>query len=594
MSGLLKQLQNPKGKGGSSTGDIVLEPTLTNIQDRVNRHSTHKQETARSEKREAPPQPQQNDTEQTRIIEAERLMAELLAESQAPIASPKPTVEPQVLSPSSAAPPMEHSAPARDFASQTDSGPKPGKSSQLKIVRKRATGIKTMTPQPAAIKDDNLPWWLKDEKKTTPQVELLVPAARKMLNDVLPSEGDFTINIADAVKKAVQLATAALSGEIRITSVDQEQAEKELLSLLTGKGPLQPLYDDPAVTDIFIDDYKSIKVIRRGQAIETPFYFRSPEEYKAYAAGMLQQVERVLNMSSPIVDCVLPDAWRSRINAVDASLIDGDQPRICIRVPRLQQISFYDILQTKTLPATLAAWLAEVVACGDANILVLGATGSGKTVMTTALLSAVGSDERIITIEDVPEVFVPTAHLEKLVARPPNASGQGNVKMPELLRAALRRAPHRIVVGEIRDEEARLFLRALETGHAGSIATIHADSGKDCLWRLLDLVQAYETSPQESIMRRIGRALHILIAMKKVQGKPCLVEVGEVMPAKNGDFRVATLVKFAGMKDGKRQWRLMRTRSFWLDKIRERGLELQPGPGLLPPEPGQEQEEDDE
>ncbi len=582
MSGLLKQLQTSKTKGTASVSDVLVTSSAPKVQDKVIRKPP-------STAVDAPPETSSRENvqlEQTKIIEAERLMAELLEESGKELrvppsreanAKPRPAFSQQ---PDTSPAENRETTPA---APEESDGKLDKSSAHLKVVRRRSGPTKSAAGG-AALRDDNLPWWLKDERKTTPQVELLVPAARKMLNDVLPAETDIQIDMAEAVKKAVQLAAAALSGEIRITPSDQDQAEKELLSLLRGKGPLQALYDDPSVTDIFIDNHKSIKVIRRGQAIETPFYFRSAEEYKAYTSGMLQQVDRVLNMSSPIVDCVLPDAWRSRINAVDATVVDGDEPRICIRVPRLQQITFYDILQTKTLPATLAAWLAEVIATGEANILVLGATGSGKTVMTTALLSAVGSDERIITIEDVPEVFVPTAHLEKLVARPANAQGQGEVKMPQLLRAALRRAPHRIVVGEIRDEEARLFLRALETGHAGSIATIHAESGKDALWRLLDLVQAYESSPQESIQRRIGRALHLMIAMKKIQGKPCLTEVSEVMPAENGDFRVAELVKFVGIKDGKRQWRLMRTRSHWLDKIRERGLDLQPGPGLLPPE----------
>jgi pilus assembly protein CpaF len=574
MSGFLKQLQNSKSKRNSSSHQLLMEPTLTNIQDRDRRYATRGDETSSESKKpiqhttEKTVDRSRTDYEQTKILEAEQLMAELLQESATGASMP-----------SSANEETSSGGETQD----PEEGKQGRRPTHLKIVRRR--NQEKPSPSVGGYREDKLPWWLRDDKKTTPQVELLVPAARKMLNEVLPSEGEIVIDLEEAVRKAVELAASNLSSEIRIGHNDQEDAIKELYSLLTGKGPLQPLYDDPAVTDIFVDNHESIKAIRRGRAVETPFYFRSPDEYKAYVSGMLQQVDRVLNRSSPIVDCVLPDAWRSRINAVDSSLVDGDEPRICIRVPRLQQISFYDILQTKTLPATLAAWLAEVVAMGEANILVLGATGSGKTVFTTALLSAVGSDERIITIEDVPEVFVPTAHLEKLVGRPPNASGQGEVKMPDLLRAALRRAPHRIVVGEIRDEEGRLFLRALETGHAGSIATIHAESGKDCLWRLLDLVAAYENSPQESIVRRISRAVHLLITMKKVQGKPCLIEVSEVRPPVDGQFITTELIKFAGVKNGKRQWQIMQKHSYWLDKIRERGLDLQPGPGLLPPSP---------
>ncbi|MBL7662677.1 CpaF family protein [bacterium] len=436
--------------------------------------------------------------------------------------------------------------------------------------------------------EEGMPWWLTEVKKPNPQIELLVPQARKMLNEIIPSDGNISIDLKTAVQHSVELASELMRGEVRITDRDIEQAAKELYSLVAGKGPLQALYDDPWITDIFIDNHKSIKVIRRGQALETPFYFRSKEEYKAFIAGMLQSVGRALNMSSPIIDCVLDDEHRSRINAVDASLIDGDEPRVCIRVPRLQHVAFYDIIRSKTLPPTLAAWLTELVGTGEVNILVVGPTGAGKTVMTTALLSCVNSDERIITIEDVPEIFVPTAHLEKLVSRPANSQGEGEIKMPQLLRAALRRAPHRIVVGEIRDEEGRLFLRALETGHAGSIATIHAESARDSLWRLLDVVAAYESAPQESIMRRIARSVHIVITMKKIDGRACLVDVSEVRTPVEGEFIVQPLVEFEREEDGKRQWRLKTNHSYWIDRLREKGINLSAGPYLLQPDHGEE------
>ena len=454
-----------------------------------------------------------------------------------------------------------------------------------RIVRSPSAirGEKGLIPEE---KDDAVPWWIGEERITSPQIEALVPKARQMLNEILPADSEQEIDLSVAVRRATALAANVLRSEIRITERDQEQASEELYSLLSGKGPLQPLYEDPSVTDIYIDNHQNVRVIRRGQAMETPFRFRNKEEYKAFLNNMLQNVERVLNMSSPIVDCVLNDEYRSRINAVDSSVVDGDEPRVCIRVPRLQKIAFFDILQTKTLPATLAAWLSEIVVTGEANVLVLGPTGSGKTVMTTALLSSVNSNERIITIEDVPEIFVPTAHLEKLVSRPANAQGEGEIKLPELLRAALRRAPHRIVVGEIRDEEGRLFLRALETGHAGSIATIHAENSKDSLWRLLDVVQAYEQSPQESILRRIARSVHLTITMKKIDGRPCLMEVAEVLQPDSNDFKIKPLIKYDGLVKGKRHWRIVAEDSIWLDKLRKKGIDLRPGPKLLAFEKG--------
>ena len=453
---------------------------------------------------------------------------------------------------------------------------------KVRIVQNEAQGGQA-SKKKADIFDEALPWWLTEPIAASPQVDVLVPAARQALNDLITD--NITLDqLSEAIQRAVILAAEQLSGEIRFSSRDIQDATVELSNFILGKGPLQLLYEDPAVTDIYMDGYNSIKCVRRGQALETPFRFRNPTEYEAFITSMLQSVERVLNLSSPIVDCVLNDQNRSRINAVHSSLRDGKESALVVRVPRLQQISFYDLLKTKTLPATLAAWLAELVACGQCNILVMGPTGSGKTTFTTALLSAVGSDERICTIEDVPEIFGPTAHLEKLVSRPENAQGEGSVGMEQLLRAALRRAPHRIVVGEIRDREGPLFLKALETGHAGSVATIHADNPRDGLWRLLDVVAAHEKAPQESIQRRIARSLHVLISMKKINGRPCLIDVCEVRPPVSGEFVVKQLIKFEGEVGGKRQWRIATTQSFWLDYLAQRGMQLQSGPNLAAPE----------
>lgn len=429
--------------------------------------------------------------------------------------------------------------------------------------------------------DDELPWWLNEPVKSSPNVDVLVPAARLALNDLLTEEIARS-ELPIVIRKAVNIAATRVADSVRLSTKDIEDAVEELLGLMLGKGPLQPLYDDPGVTDIFLDGHASIKCIRRGQALETPFQFRGPDEYEAYINTTLQSVERVLNMSSPIVDVVLEDQCRSRINAVHSSLLDRGESSVVIRIPRLQQVTFYDLLQTKTLPPTLAAWLAELVALGEANILVIGATGSGKTVFTTALLSCVGSNERIITIEDVPEIFVQSAHLEKLVARPENSQGSGSVGMEQLLRAALRRAPHRIVVGEIRDREGPLFLKALETGHAGSVATIHALHPKEGLWRLLDVVAAFESTPQESLQRRISRSLNILISMQRVNGRPCMIDISEVRPPINGEFVVQQLVHFEGEYEGQRMWRIVTQHSYWMDKLANRGIRLEPGPGLIP------------
>jgi pilus assembly protein CpaF len=427
--------------------------------------------------------------------------------------------------------------------------------------------------------DEALPWWLTKTIEPSLQVNMLVPAARQALNELINDQTQ-SADLEDAIKRAVNQVADQLSQQIRFSAKDIEEAGQELKLLLLGKGPLQPLYDDGAVTDIYMDRHNSIKCLRRGQTLDTPFKFRSPAEYESFVLTMLQSVDRVLNLSSPLVDCVLNDAWRTRVSAMHSSLLDSKEHALVLRIPRLQQISFYDLLRTKTLPATLAAWLTELVSCGQANILVMGAAGAGKTTLTSALLSAIASDERVCTIEDVPELFSPAVHLEKLVTRPANSQGEGAVSMEMLLSAALRRAPHRIIVGEIRDREGPLFLRALETGHAGSIATLHANSAYDGLWRLLDLVTAHEPAPQASIIRRISRSVQIVLVMRRVNGRPCLAEVSEVLPPDEDDFKLHALVRFEEEVDGKRKWRITARQGLWLDKLSARGMDLRTGSGL--------------
>jgi len=472
----------------------------------------------------------------------------------------------------------------KDFIPQVDkstpAGPFLEQNPKVKIVK-----TETLAKSGMSALQEDVPSWIGQLIQTNPQVDLLVPAGRRALNDLI-TEDTTRSELSQLIVKAIGIASQKLSIGTRFSQRDIDSAVLELSDLMLGKGPIRPLYDDPAVTDIYLDAHNSIKCIRRGKALETPFRFRSPEEYEAYIGSTLQGVERVLNLSSPIVDCVLNDSWRSRINAIHGTLLDRGESAMVIRVPRLQHITFFDLLQTQTLSPQIAAWLAELVSMGEANILVVGATGSGKTVFTTALLSAVGSDERICTIEDVPEIFVPTAHLEKLVARPENSQGRGSVTMYELLRAALRRAPHRIVVGEIRDREGPLFLKALETGHMGSVATIHSRTAKESLWRLLDVVAAFEQSPQESLQRRISRAVNIVICMNRINGRPCMVDISEVRPPIGGEFIINQLIRFENEDaEGKRTWRIMTKHSEWMEKIRERGIDLVPGPRLLSPDP---------
>lgn len=426
---------------------------------------------------------------------------------------------------------------------------------------------------------DSSPWWLTEEQKSSPQVESVVAAAIRFLDvERLAIADERTVK--HLVQQALQRATEELK-DVRMTRKNIEQAELEMISLVTSKGPLEALFEDSSVSDVFIDRHEHIRAIRRGHAVETPFRFASAEVYQLFVTSLLRREGRSLSAQHPVVDCILEDKWRTRVNVLDASLVEGDEPRICFRIPRVQPISFFDVLQTKTLPATVAAWMAELVALAEANILVVGPEGAGKTVMTTAMLSAVGSDERVITIEDVPEIFAPNIHLEKLIVRPGANETDRGVTESDLLRVAMRRSPHRIVVGEIHDEVSSLFLNALESGYSGSMATILGDTTDDAIWRLVDMIASHTHAPFDSIVRRVSRALNICVAMRKIDGQPCLDEICEIAPHPKGGFEALPLVRFAGVAKGRRQWQLQAKSSRWLYRLRQKGLNLMPGPNLL-------------
>jgi len=432
------------------------------------------------------------------------------------------------------------------------------------------------------------PWWLKDGGEQNPQVDSLAAVA---VESIL-SKGKLPTHRADwkpLIETAISGASEELKDEVRLSRRLLEQVEHVLLELVSGKGPLEPLFQDALVSEIFVDHHEFVRVIRSGHAIETPLRFFSKDAYEIFIRSLLAHSNREISESCPVVDLVLDDKWQTRVNIVHPIIAGGDEPKICFRVPRYQAISFFDILQTKTLPATLAAWLAELVALGEANILVTGMEQSGKTVFTTALLSAVGSDERIIAIEKFPEIFVPNGHFERLVSHRQGERGEfldGN----ELLSLALRRAPHRLVMTLLDANTSADFLDALETGLSGSIASILGADAIDALWRLADYVAGTQMrTPVETIVRRLSRSIQLVITTRRDETGPCLYQVAEVLPSLETEFRLLPLVEYVGIASGKRHWQLKVRQSYWLSKLKEQGLHLVPGPGLLGPDDSIEQ-----
>lgn len=451
----------------------------------------------------------------------------------------------------------------------------------LKVIRRKN---KKQSPTPDELdSEDEGPWWLTQSLNPIVEVDALVSSA---IDHIDSSElGCRELEqIIIAAEKAVNKAEESLRSQFRFTRKAQSQAENVLVNTLNGMGPLLPLFKDEEITDILMDSHDVIKVIRRGQALETPFAFGSEKEYRLFIDVLLKRGDRELNEHNPIADFCLDDKWKSRINVIDSSLADGKEPRVCIKIPRVRQISFYDVLRTKALPPSLAAWLAEIVSTKGNNILVAGSAGSGKTAMAAALLSAVDSDERIITIEEIPEIYIPTMNLEKLITRPPDKNGRGGVGMVELLKAAVQRSPHRIVIGEITEHVAIEYQRMLEAGHCGSLATIRAETGHDALWQLVDLISACCSAPEKSIVRRLSSAIDLVISMKRIDNKPCLVEILEVNSSDGEAFSICPLMRYVGLREGKRTWQIQTFDSSLIKELSERGVVLAPSKALLPPD----------
>ena len=422
------------------------------------------------------------------------------------------------------------------------------------------------------------PPWARDPVKLSPQVEMVVLGAVNEVASLLPQllqDSDLESTLASVVARSV----AGVDADVRITVKHQEHAGQQLLGILKGFGPLAPLVQDPAVSEIYVDSHRSIKVLRGGVSIETPFKFRSVGEFQLFISALLERCGQSLSREQPIVEGVLGEGAKIFVQVLDASVVDGQEPRLCFTIPRVQQLSFFDLLQTKTLPALVAAWLAELIASREANVLVCAPARSGKSVFVNALLSAVPTDERVVVVETKPELSLPTAHVERLLAsglRPTEGHG-----VAELIRAGVRKNPHRLVLGEITAQSAAPFLEALEAGLTGSISSIMGASPQDSLTAFSDLVVASNVANHDAVTRRVGRAVDLIVGLRRGLGTPYLEFLGEVVGVDAGQFFVRPLVRYAGELNGKRQWRLETRRSVWLDRMKERGTVLRPGPGLI-------------
>lgn len=348
----------------------------------------------------------------------------------------------------------------------------------------------------------------------------------------------------DALDKMTRNELAALvrntvAQERELTLTEQDVIVRTLVNEILGYGPIQPLLDDPDVSEVMINGPDKIYVEKAGRLEKVPVLFRSPEHLKSTLEKMLAFTGRRVDDASPMVDSRLPDG--SRVNAVIHPIsVHGDS--ITIRKFSKDPLKMDQLVEMGTISDAMAQFLSAAV-LGRVNIIVSGGTGSGKTTTLNALSAYIPGTERIVTIEDAAELQLQQEHKVTLEARPPNVEGKGEVSIRSLVRNALRMRPDRIIVGEVRGGEALDMLQAMNTGHEGSLTTAHANSPRDCLARLETMVlMAGAELPLAAIRQQISSAIDVVVQQARMQdGSRRIVQITEVVGMEEGTITTQDL-----------------------------------------------------
>ena len=307
---------------------------------------------------------------------------------------------------------------------------------------------------------------------------------------------------------------------------ERERVVQEVLDEVFGLGPLEPLLADPSVSDILVNTYKRVYVERKGLLELTPVQFRDDVHLMGIIDRIVSAIGRRVDESSPMVDARLADG--SRVNAIIPPLsVDG--PCLSIRRFGRDRLTADDLLNNNSLTPPMLELLRGCVKA-RLNVLISGGTGAGKTTFLNVLSSHISNRERIVTIEDAAELLLNQEHVVRLETRPPNIEGKGAIHQRQLVINALRMRPDRIIVGEVRGEEALDMLQAMNTGHDGSLTTIHANTPRDALSRLETMVaMANLNLPEAAIRRQIASAIDVVVQVSRMSdGTRKVVSVAEI------------------------------------------------------------------
>ena len=359
------------------------------------------------------------------------------------------------------------------------------------------------------------------ELKTAVQNKLLDIVDLKLLDSLEKNQ------LRQEIRRIAERILAEEKSSVPLNFQEREKLLKDVEDEVMGLGPIETFMRDPTVSDILVNTYRQLYVERFGKLERTDARFKDDAHLRRIIEKIVSAVGRRIDESSPMVDARLADG--SRVNAIIKPLaIDG--PMLSIRRFAVDPLELGDLIELRTLTPQLGELLKGIVQA-RLNVMISGGTGTGKTTFLNVLSRFIPPQERIITIEDSAELQLKQDHVVRLETRPPNIEGRGEVTARDLVRNSLRMRPDRIIVGEVRSQEAVDMLQAMNTGHDGSLTTIHANTPRDALMRLETIVSmAGLQIPSEAMRKYISSAIHVLIQLARlVDGTRKVVSVHEIV-----------------------------------------------------------------
>jgi len=381
-----------------------------------------------------------------------------------------------------------------------------------------------------------------------------------------------------ASAEVARLAEGVLASEATpLSTVERARLVGEVHHELFGLGPLEPLLADPTVSDILVNSYRNIYIERGGKLEATNVTFKDDEHLMRVIERIVSSVGRRIDESSPMVDARLADG--SRVNAIIPPLsLDG--PVLSIRRFGAEPLRMSSLIEKEALTKEIAAML-EMCIAARLNVLISGGTGAGKTTLLNALSAFIPADQRIVTIEDSAELQLQQPHVVRLETRPPNIEGKGEVTQRDLVKNALRMRPDRIVIGEVRGEESIDMLQAMNTGHDGSLTTVHANTPRDAIARLETMIQMTGMRLSDRAMRQqIASAINLVVqAARLSDGSRRITSISEITGMEGETITMQEIFQFerTGIgADGRLLGRFRPTgvRPRFAEKLKAYGLQL--------------------